>query len=84
MQIFSRKEVLESPFIRLRHLQENLPFVFCCFCRGYNVQNFDIPYLLDRAEAIWGKKDPKLRTFTQWGRVKNAQTKKRETMLFEQ
>lgn len=48
---------------------------------GYNVQNFDIPYLLDRAEAIWGKKDSKLRTFTQWGRVKNAQTKKRETMF---
>ncbi|KAL3808513.1 hypothetical protein ACHAXA_008334 [Cyclostephanos tholiformis] len=48
---------------------------------GYNVQNFDIPYLLDRAEALWTKKDPKLRIFTQWGRVKNAQTKKRETMF---
>ncbi|KAL9188489.1 hypothetical protein ACHAXT_006867 [Thalassiosira profunda] len=48
---------------------------------GYNVQNFDIPYLLDRAEALWKKKDSKLRTFTQWGRVKNAQTKKREMMF---
>ena len=44
-------------------------------------QNFDIPYLLDRAEALWTKKDPKLRLFTQWGRVKNAQTRKRETMF---
>jgi DNA polymerase delta subunit 1 len=44
-------------------------------------QNFDIPYLLDRAEALWTKKDPKLRIFTQWGRVKNAQTRKRETMF---
>ena len=48
---------------------------------GYNVQNFDIPYLLDRAEAIWSKKDPKLRLFTQWGRVKNALTRKREQMF---
>jgi DNA polymerase delta subunit 1 len=48
---------------------------------GYNVQNFDIPYLLDRAEALWSKKDPKLRIFTQWGRVKNAQTRKREQMF---
>mmetsp|Transcript_3469 Transcript_3469/g.7649 ORF Transcript_3469/g.7649 Transcript_3469/m.7649 type:complete len:1149 (-) Transcript_3469:95-3541(-) len=48
---------------------------------GYNVQNFDIPYLLDRAEALWKKNDPKLRIFTQWGRVKNTQTKKRETMF---
>lgn len=48
---------------------------------GYNVQNFDIPYLLDRAEALWKKNDPKLRAFSQWGRVKNALTKKRETMF---
>lgn len=45
------------------------------------MQNFDIPYLLDRAEALWKKNDPKLHKFTQWGRVKNAQTKKRETMF---
>ena len=37
--------------------------------------------MLDRAEALWTKKDPKLRIFTQWGRVKNTQTKKRETMF---
>ncbi|EED91181.1 DNA polymerase, partial [Thalassiosira pseudonana CCMP1335] len=48
---------------------------------GYNVQNFDIPYLLDRAEALWKKNDPKLRIFTQWGRVKNTQTKKRQQMF---
>ncbi|KAL7549445.1 hypothetical protein ACHAWF_015195 [Thalassiosira exigua] len=59
-------------------------FVHACdadIFTGYNVQNFDIPYLLDRAEALWKKNDSKLRTFTQWGRVKNAQTKKRETMF---
>eukprot|EP00804_Cyclotella_cryptica_P011692 CCRYP_020706-RA/>CCRYP_020706-RA protein AED:0.27 eAED:0.27 QI:0/0.8/0.72/1/0.7/0.63/11/1103/823 len=48
---------------------------------GYNVQNFDIPYLLDRAEALWKKNSPDLRIFTQWGRVKNAQTKKRQQMF---
>mmetsp|Transcript_21956 Transcript_21956/g.45738 ORF Transcript_21956/g.45738 Transcript_21956/m.45738 type:complete len:1158 (+) Transcript_21956:72-3545(+) len=49
---------------------------------GYNVQNFDIPYLLDRADTLWKKKDVnKLRLFTQWGRVKNAQTKKTEKMF---
>lgn len=45
------------------------------------LKNFDIPYLLDRAEALWKKNDPKLRIFTQWGRVKNTQTKKRQQMF---
>ncbi|KAL7515214.1 hypothetical protein ACHAXN_012622 [Cyclotella atomus] len=48
---------------------------------GYNVQNFDIPYLLDRAEALWKKNSSELRIFTQWGRVKNSQTKKRQQMF---
>ncbi|KAL3759173.1 hypothetical protein ACHAWU_001191, partial [Discostella pseudostelligera] len=47
---------------------------------GYNVQNFDIPYLLDAA-ALWKKNDSELRIFTQWGRVKSCQTRKRETMF---
>jgi DNA polymerase delta subunit 1 len=51
------------------------------FSDACHAQNFDIPYLLDRAEALWTKKDPKLRVFTQWGRVKNSQTRKRETMF---
>jgi len=40
---------------------------------GYNVQNFDIPYILDRAAAIFkGKTYTKqLRTFLQWGRIRN-------------
>ena len=38
--------------------------------------------MLDRAEALWKKKsDAKLRNFTQWGRVKNAQTRKVEKMF---
>ena len=44
-------------------------------------QNFDIPYLLDRAEALWKKGDRKLRLFTQWSRIKDAQTTKREQMF---
>ena len=31
--------------------------------------------------ALWKKKDAKLRIFTQWGRVKNCHTRKRETMF---
>ena len=48
---------------------------------GYNVQNFDIPYLLDRVEALSKNKNIKrnLSVFKHWGRVKGAQTKMRET-----
>jgi DNA polymerase delta subunit 1 len=49
---------------------------------GYNVQNFDIPYLLDRAEAlskINGRKKSTLAGFAQWGRIRNAKAKMRDT-----
>lgn len=48
---------------------------------GYNVQNFDIPYLLDRADALTKQKKTKrnLSCFRHWGRVKNAMAKMRET-----
>ena len=50
---------------------------------GYNVQNFDIPYLLDRAEAIGksGNKNAKslLAGFAQWGRIRNSKAKMKET-----
>lgn len=49
---------------------------------GYNVQNFDIPYLLDRAEAL-SKQDRKssmrLAPFKYWGRVKGSPAKMRES-----
>ena len=51
---------------------------------GYNVQNFDIPYLLDRAEAL-GKGNPQVKQtlagFSQWGRVRNAKAKMKDTMF---
>jgi len=49
---------------------------------GYNVQNFDIPYLLDRAEAL-GKQNKKSRTalsgFAQWGRIRRSKAKMKDT-----
>lgn len=45
---------------------------------GYNVQNFDIPYLLDRAETL-GKRNSSIQGFAQWGRIKNSRAKMRDT-----
>jgi DNA polymerase delta subunit 1 len=46
---------------------------------GYNVQNFDIPYLLNRAETLCknktGSLSYKLQGFAQWGRIRNAKAK---------
>jgi len=48
---------------------------------GYNVQNFDIPYLLDRAESLGKGKygDQTIKGFAQWGRIMNSKCKMRET-----
>ncbi len=51
---------------------------------GYNVQNFDIPYILDRAEALCQGKGnttirKKMADFKKWGRVKGALTKMKVT-----
>lgn len=49
---------------------------------GYNVQNFDIPYLLDRAEALSkgnASKKRLLQGFAQWGRIRNSKAKMRDT-----
>lgn len=49
---------------------------------GYNVQNFDIPYLLDRATALAkgsGAKKNVLMGFAQWGRIRNSKAKMRDT-----
>lgn len=51
---------------------------------GYNVQNFDIPYLLDRAEALSksnGHRKSVLSGFAQWGRIRNQKAKMKETMF---
>ena len=45
---------------------------------GYNVQNFDIPYLLDRAETL-GKKSKSMSSFALWGRIRNSKAKMRES-----
>jgi DNA polymerase delta subunit 1 len=62
---------------------------------GYNVQNFDIPYLLDRAETL-GKRQQQqnrrktsssstssrmMQGFRQWGRIRTGLAKMRETMF---
>lgn len=36
---------------------------------GYNIQNFDVPYLLNRAKAL-ARKNRKLEKFAEWGRLK--------------
>ena len=49
---------------------------------GYNVQNFDIPYLLDRAEALAKQNKAlvnKLAAFKLWGRVKGQPAKMRDS-----
>eukprot|EP00957_Ditylum_brightwellii_P175949 13397639-Ditylum_brightwellii.AAC.1 len=61
-------------------------FLQACDCdiiTGYNVQNFDIPYLLDRADTLMKKKESKrkLAPFFQWGRVKGVMAKKTEKMF---
>lgn len=51
---------------------------------GYNVQNFDIPYLLDRATALSkksGSSKAKLANFSLWGRIKNSRAKMKDTMF---
>ena len=51
---------------------------------GYNVQNFDIPYLLDRAAALSKQSKQKktsLGNFTQWGRIRNSRAKMKEQMF---
>lgn len=46
---------------------------------GYNVQNFDIPYLLNRADTLAKQKSGNaknvLQGFAQWGRIRNAKAK---------
>jgi len=49
---------------------------------GYNVQNFDIPYLLDRAEALSKvRPGPNMSPFKLWGRIKGSPAKMKDTMF---
>lgn len=45
---------------------------------GYNIANFDIPYLLNRAKAL-EKKSPVLKRFPDLGRIKNLKAVMRDT-----
>jgi len=45
---------------------------------GYNVQNFDIPYLLDRAATL-GNSSKAVKNFALWGRIKGSKAKMRDT-----
>lgn len=38
---------------------------------GYNIQNFDVPYLLNRAASL-AKKNPRLSKFAEWGRLRGS------------
>ena len=42
---------------------------------GYNIANFDLPYLLDRAEAL------RIPDFWLWGRVKGSKVRMRDTVF---
>lgn len=49
---------------------------------GYNVQNFDVPYLLDRSDALAKKNKnvPKmLESFKKWGRVNGVKARMKNT-----
>jgi DNA polymerase delta subunit 1 len=47
---------------------------------GYNVQNFDIPYLLNRAEVLMSKhKQNLLAAFPQWGRIRLSKARMKDT-----
>lgn len=47
---------------------------------GYNVQNFDIPYLLDRAATLAKvSSSSKLSNFALWGRIRGSKAKMRDT-----
>lgn len=45
---------------------------------GYNVQNFDIPYLLDRAATL-AKTSSNVKNFALWGRIRGSKAKMRDT-----
>jgi len=45
---------------------------------GYNIQNFDIPYLLNRAQTL-SKTHKTLGRFAEWGRVKGAVCRMKDT-----
>ena len=38
---------------------------------GYNIQNFDVPYLLNRAKTL-SRKNPRLARFAEWGRLRGT------------
>ncbi len=50
---------------------------------SYNIQNFDVPYLLKRAKALEAsgpKAASTLRSFSEWGRLKGVYIRTTDTM----
>ncbi|CAM9288465.1 unnamed protein product [Ectocarpus sp. 8 AP-2014] len=45
---------------------------------GYNIQNFDVPYLLNRAKAL-SRKNKKLEKFGEWGRLRGKMATMKDT-----
>ncbi|CAM9460494.1 unnamed protein product [Chrysoparadoxa australica] len=48
---------------------------------GYNIQNFDVPYLLNRAEALSQGKNgsKKVKRFWEWGRLRHSMCRMKDT-----
>ncbi|CAM9492035.1 unnamed protein product, partial [Phaeothamnion confervicola] len=45
---------------------------------GYNIQNFDVPYLLNRAATL-RKLHPVLERFSEWGRLRGVKSRMKDT-----
>jgi len=63
----------------LRKWQAFLQAVDADIITGYNVQNFDIPYLLDRAAAIQKTRKINMESFKLWGRIKGVPAKMKDS-----
>lgn len=72
--------------------EEEMLSKWCAFMRaadpdiitGYNVQNFDVPYLLDRADVLSKRNAAAKSTlagFALWGRIRNVKAKMKDTVF---
>lgn len=82
-QVISRETELEMLISWRAFLEAADPDIIT----GYNIQNFDIPYLLDRADTLskavkrkrGSNSNPLKETFKLWGRVKGTEVKMKKT-----
>ncbi|XP_039267108.2 DNA polymerase delta catalytic subunit-like [Styela clava] len=68
-QVFSFDSESELLLAWVNFLKEVDPDIIT----GYNIENFDLPYLINRSQAL------KVKEFAYFGRIKNVQSKVRET-----